>query len=215
MPYRMIAAGTTLLLLLAGCSSSTPAAATPVAGASATPQAVTTPAPTVPATSQGPFVMPSFAGDPDLAAKFPKTVAGKPVTAAETARFVDFLRAFNTTQAEIDKISQAFNAIGIDLNSVVLGSAVATVNASPVNIFAFRVPGQDAGKMIQGYALLSAGNANAGDKLSVETVGGKNVSVVRDSAGTASDWLYANGEVLWSINSSDQADAEAVFAALP
>ena len=214
MPYRLIAAGTTVLLLLAACSSSTPAAATPAAGASATPQAVTTPEPTTVA-SQGPFVMPSFAGDPDLAGKFPKTVAGKPVTAAETARFIDFLRAFNTTQAEIDKISQAFNAIGIDLNSVILGSAVATVNGSPVNIFAFRVPGQDAGKMIQGYAVLSAGNANAGDKLSVETVGGKNVTVVRDAAGVASDWLYANGDVLWSINSSDKPDAEAVFAALP
>jgi hypothetical protein len=210
----MIAAGTTLLLLLAACSSSTPAAATPAAGASATPQAVTTPEPTT-AASQGPFVMPSFAGDPDLAGKFPKTVAGKPVPAAETARFIDFLRAFNTTQAEIDKISQSFNALGIDLNSVILGSAVATVNGSSVNIFAFRVPGQDAGKMIQGYAVLSAGNANAGDKLSTETVGGKNVTVVRNSAGVASDWLYSNGDVLWSINSSDQADAEAVFAALP
>jgi hypothetical protein len=67
--------------------------------------------------------------------------------------------------------------------------------------------------LIQAYTLLST--SNAGDKLSAETSGGKSVSVVRDSGGTASDWLYANGDILWSVNTSDQKVADAVFAALP
>lgn len=213
MPNRMIAAGFTLVLVLTACSSAAPAGSTPPAGASATPQAVTTPPPTAPATSQGPFVMPSFAGDPDLAARFPKQVDGKPVGQVTTARFIDFLRAFSTAQAEIDRVSQGFAAAGIDMNAVIVGFATATAAGSSVNIFALRVPGQDAGKLIQSYTLIST--SNAGDKLSAETVGGKSVSVFRDSSGTASDWLYANGDILWTVNTSNQKQAEAVFAAVP
>jgi hypothetical protein len=211
MPNRMIAAGITLVLVLTACSSAAPAGSTPAAGASATPQAVTTPAATA-ATSQGPFVLPSFAGDPDLAARFPKQVDGKPVGPVTTGKFIDFLRARQSTQAEIDTMSQAFAAVGIDLNSVVVGSANATVGGSTVGIFAFRLPGQDASKLIQNYLLLSS--SNEGDKLSPETVGGKNVTVVRDSAGYASTWMYANGDILWTVNTSNQKEAEAVFAAL-
>lgn len=212
MSNRMIAAGITLVVMLAACSSSTPAAGTPAAGASATPQAVATPPASAPATSQGPFVLPSFAGDPDLAAKFPKQVDGKPVGQVTTGKFIDFLRALQSTQAEIDTMSQAFSAVGIDLNAVVIGSANASVGGTPVGIFAFRIPGQDASKLIQNYLLLST--SNQGDKLSPETVGGKNVTVVRDSAGYASTWLYASGDILWTVNTSNQTEAAAVFAAL-
>jgi hypothetical protein len=215
MPSRIIAAGSTLLLLIAACSSaapaaSNPAAATSAAGTSATPGAVATPPAS--AASQGPFVMPSFAGDPDLAARYPKIVAGNPVTQVTTLKLIDFLHAFNSTQAEIDTMSQSFATIGMDLNSVILGSGIATVDGSTVDIFAYKIPGQDVTKMIQNYGAFAA--SNEGDKLSAETVGGKNVTVVRNN-GYASTWMYPTGDILWTINSSSQKEAEAVFAALP
>jgi hypothetical protein len=33
--------------------------------------------------------------------------------------------------------------------------------------------------------------------------------------GFASTWMYASGDILWEVNTSDQKEAEAVFAALP
>jgi hypothetical protein len=224
MPLRRIAAGITLVMMLAACSSAAPsgstppavtpapsASGTPVPDASATPPAATTPPATTPGTSQQPG--PSFAGDPELAARFPTQVDGQPVTNVTIALFVDFLRAFNTPQAEIDSMRQTFATIGIDLDTVVMGSANATVDGSSVGILAIRVPGQDANKVIQNYALLNPENTE--DTVSQETIGGKNVAVVRSAGGQASTWAYATGDIMWSVNTSDQKEAEAVFAALP
>jgi hypothetical protein len=214
MPLRRIAVGITLVAMLTACSSapagSTPPGGTSAPGASATPPATAAPSATAPGTSQTPF--PSFAGDSDLAAKFPTQVAGQPLTNLTTLKFVDFVRAFSTA-AQIDTTRQTFAALGIDLDTVVFGSATATVNGSPVGIQAFRVPGQDAGKLIQNYALLSSNNE--GDTLKQETSGGKSVSVVRSADGFASTWMYANGDILWLVSTSDQTEAAAVFSALP
>ena len=163
---------------------------------------------------------PSFAGDPELAAKFPKQVDGQPVTNVTTARFIDFISAFVTTpsadastKAEIDAMRQTLSAIGIDLNTIVFGYGTATVNGSSVGIQALRIPGQDANKLIQNYLLFSS--SNQGDTLSKETIGGKNVTVVRSSTGFASAWLYATGDIAWEVSTSSQDEAAAVFAALP
>lgn len=216
MHLRRIAAGFTLVVMLAACSSaapagSTPPAVTPAPTASGTSPAVTTAPATAPGTSQQPG--PSFAGDPELEARFPSQVGGQPVTNVMTARLVDFLRALSTSQAEIDTMRRTFLTIGIDLDTVVMGSANATVSGSLVGILAFRVPGQDANTLIQNYLLFSS--SNEGDTLSQETIGGKNVAVVRSAGGYASTWMYANGDTLWSVSTSDQKAAEAVFAALP
>lgn len=222
MHLRRIAAGITLVVMLAACSSAAPAGSTPPAGTPAptasamapavtTPPAVTTAPATAPGTSQQPG--PTFAGDPELEARFPSQVGGQPVTNVMTARLVDFLRALSTSQAEIDTMRRTFLTIGIDLDTVVMGSANATVSGSLVGILAFRVPGQDANTLIQNYLLFSS--SNEGDTLSQETIGGKNVAVVRSAGGYASTWMYANGDTLWSVSTSDQKAAEAVFAALP
>ncbi|MEO7117805.1 MAG: hypothetical protein ABIZ34_02405, partial [Candidatus Limnocylindrales bacterium] len=54
-----------------------------------------------------------------------------------------------------------------------------------------------------------------GDTLAQETIGGKSVMVVRSQGGFASDWLYANGDTVWQLNTSSEDEAAAVFAALP
>ncbi|MDQ2964986.1 MAG: hypothetical protein M3R57_03985 [Chloroflexota bacterium] len=222
MSLRTLASGFAMLVLLAGCSSAAPAgssspavASTPAA--SETPAAVSTPVPvatpeaTAPETTQGP--VPSFADDPELAARFPTQVAGQPVANVMTGKFIDFLRALGSSQADIDKLSQQMASLGIDLNTVSLGSANATVNGSLVGILALRFPGHDANQLVENYATFS--DMTPGDTLSQETVGGKNVTVVRSSGGFASTWLYANGDVMWSTNTSNQEEAAAIFAALP
>lgn len=215
MSPRTIALAIIAVAMLAACSSapagSTPPGATQAPVATGTPQATGTPSTTVPGTSPG--GLPSFASDPDLAARFPTQVGGQPVTDVTTVLFLEFLHAFGTTDAQIAASREAFTALGIDLDKVVFGSAQASVNGSSVSFQAFRVPGQDAGKLIQDYSLLSP--SDTGDTLTQETVGGKNVSVVRSADGYASTWMYANGDIMWSVNTSDQDEAAAVFAALP
>jgi len=200
------------MVTFAACSSS-PAGSTPPG---ATPTAVVTPEPTAAPTSTTPgasFPIPSFAGDPELAAKFPTQVAGQPVTTPQTARFIDFLGAFQTSAAEIDTIRQTLAAIGANLDTLTFGTATATVNGSSVSITALRTPGQDASRLIQNYGALSTDNAT--DVLTPETIGGKNATRITTSDGTLSGWMYATGDTLWQVNSTDQAEAAAVFSALP
>jgi len=209
-----------VVVFASACGSS---AATPGAGGTSGPAGASSVAPgassVAPGASQQPG--PSFAGDPELAAKFPKQVDGQPVTNVTTARFSDFFSAFDTTpsaaastKAELDSLRTIFAGIGLNLDAMVFGSATATVSGSSVGIVALRVPGQDANKLVQNYAMIPSA-LKSGDVLSKETVGGKSVTVVRDVGGTASAWMYANGDILWQVESSNQDEAAAVFTALP
>src|SRR5882672_3797722 len=149
MSFRTIATGISLLLMLAACGTAAPAGTTSATGTllpatSATPAAAATPsAVTSPPASAAGATPPAFVGDPDLAAKFPKQVAGQPVTNVATSKLVDFFTAFSVPQAQVDSSRQALAGVGIDLNAVLLGDANATVDGSSVGIQAVRVPGMD------------------------------------------------------------------------
>jgi hypothetical protein len=214
MPIRRIVAGLAVMALVAGCGSS----ATSAPGAAATPataaptDAMIATAPPSEAATDG-LVLPSFAGDPDLAAKFPKEVAGKPVTNITTARFVDFMTAFQVAQAEVDKDRADFAAIGVNLDTLILGLGQATVGTSMVQIEATRAPGMDAVQLLPVAAKMSEESPT--DKVTTETVGGKSASVVRDEGGYAILWLYARDDIIWQVHTSSQEVADAVFAALP
>jgi hypothetical protein len=240
MRFRDIVAGTLVLVAVAACGGSTPAGsvaptapaatsataatATAVTAATGTPAAtavppvvtqppITEPPITQPPTSQQPG--PTFAGDPDFAAAFPKTIDGQPVTNVTTARLIDFFRAFSAPEATIEGIRHGLASIGVDLETVVFGNATATFDGSPFQFQALRVPGKDANLLIQNYQALDLTTFNEGDTLKQETSGGKNVSVIRNVDGYASTWLYAHGEILWTVDTSDEAEAAAVFTALP
>jgi hypothetical protein len=123
------------------------------------------------------------------------------------------MTALGTAPAEIEQTRQSLAGVGIDVNAVLYGTATANVDGSPVSFTAIRVPGQDASKIIPIYIALSA--SNQGDKVTQETSGGKSVSVVRSANGYASGWLYANGDILWAVDVSDEKKAAAVLSALP
>lgn len=214
MPIRRIVTSVALMAVVAGCGSAAtaaPGATGAPATAAATDATIATAPPSVAATTGA--VLPSFAGDPDLAAKFPKTVDGKPVTNVNTARMVDFFAAFQTPQAEIDKTRADMTAIGVNIDTLVIGLGQATVGTSTVQIQATRAPGMDASKLLPVAAQLSIENPT--DKVTTETVGGKSVSVVRDEGGYASSWLYAKDDIIWQVQTSSQDEAAAVFTALP
>jgi hypothetical protein len=218
MPIRRIVTSVALIVVVAGCGSSAtsaPGAATaPATAASAAPTtaAIATAEPSAAAT--GGSVPSSLVGDPDLAAKFPKEVAGKPVTNVTTGRMVDFFAALQTSQDQIDKMRADMTAIGVNLDTLIVGFGQATVGTSTVQIEATRAPGVDANKILPAAAQLSV-NDPATDKITTETVGGKSVSVVRDQGGYASSWLYAHDDIIWQVHTSSQDEATAVFTALP
>jgi hypothetical protein len=214
MPIRRIVTCVALMAVVAGCGSSAtsaPAAATGAASSAPTAATVATGQPS--AAPTGAVALPSFAGDPDLAAKFPKEVAGKPVTNITTARFIDFMTAFQVPQAEVDKDRADFAAIGVNLDTLILGLGQATVGTSMVQIEATRAPGMDAVQLLPVAAKMSEESST--DKVTTETVGGKSASVVRDEGGYASLWLYARDDIIWQVHTSSKDVADAVFTALP
>lgn len=215
MLYRMIAIGIATVALLAACSSapsgSTPVPGTPAPGATATSVAVVTPAqPTVVAVTAQPVPTSGGVVDTELAGRFPTQVDGQPVTDLNIRRLVDYL-ALGGPEL-ISAWTSALATIGIDVQTAVFGSATATVDGSLVGINAFRVPGHDAATLIP---LRELSWVNDGDVLAQETVGGKSVTVGRSPNGYAGRWMYANGDTLWVLSTSDPDEAEAVFTALP
>lgn len=168
------------------------------------------------------FVLPSFNAnaDPELAAKFPTTVDGNPVTRVETVNFVEFFQAFGglgspDQAAKFQAFVQLLANNGIDATKLAFGNASATVNGSPVQIQAFRTPGVPATTFVSLYPQLAQidqtqeqlptqGNAN---------IGGKNVITFTDSTGNVT-YIYPAGDIAWSVATSDPAEATAVFSAL-
>jgi len=200
-----LALATAVLALLTACGGApAPAGSTPPAPVVTPPTVVVTPPP-------GAFPT-GIAGDPELAAQFPTEVDGKPVTDLLVIRFVDYARSFGMEAAKIEAIRGAFANVGVDLEWVVYAHANASVFDGFVGILALRIPGQDASVMTP--VLVQINTQNEGDVLTQETVGGKSVSVMRSEGGYASNWYYAHGDVLWSINTASQNEAEAVFSSL-
>ena len=97
MPIRRIVTSVALMAVLASCGSSAtsaPGAATSPASAAPTGAAIASSQPSAAATAGS--VPSSVIADPDLAGKFPKEIAGKPVTNVTTGRMVDFFVSLQT-----------------------------------------------------------------------------------------------------------------------
>ena len=166
------------------------------------------------------FAIPSFASDPDLAAKYPTTIDGQPVTGLQTFFFLDLLKAFES-EAQIQAITSALGSFGLDANTVSAGSAKATVDGSDVTIGSLRAPGADANQIIAHYNDIQAAvNTAMGQPapsspptLTQSNLGGKNVTLSTDSDGIVT-YLYASGDTLFQISDANDDQAGKVLAAL-
>ena len=150
------AAALSAAVLFAACSGGSP---TTTPGASVPAGATAAPATAAPTTAGGQTpgpTLPSYAPDPELATRFPTTIDGQPVTDIRTFKFIDVIKAFSTSAADIQRLEQGMAAVGLDLNSLGYGSATATVDGKTVSLTALRTPNADANKIIQNYALLAS-----------------------------------------------------------
>jgi len=186
---------------------------------------ITIPSIAIPSLPTGSFVLPSFAfpsfetnADPALAARFPAQVGGQPVTGVQTFRFMDFLTLFGSADpTRTSEFTQAMTSIGVDPNTLTEGEATASVNGNDVQFSAIHTVGVDANRFIQAMPQLSVlfSPEDQPPTLGQATIGGKNVTTLTDPSTGDVSYLYANGDVVWSVNSADQAEVEAVLSALP
>ena len=172
------------------------------------------------------FAIPSFAfpsfntnADPELAAKFPTQVGGQPVTDVQTVNFMEFFSAFGGgdayEQARIQAFVQLLASAGIDASKLSFGNAKTTVNGNDVQIQAFRTPGGSAATFISLWPQLAAidQTSNTPPTQGTANIGGKNVTTFTDSDGNVT-YVYPSGDTVWSVDTSDQAEAAAVFQAI-
>lgn len=208
---RFIVALLAIGVMLAACGSASPTASTTGATtAPGTPGPTT--APTAPGSTDGAtFSTPSFVPDTTLEAAFPDQIDGQPLTRLSSMYFLSALQSGSTPQEDIDGFIAAMQSIGVNPASVSFGSAYATVGGADVYISALRVPGGSAAAVVDQITRLSG--EDPPPTVTAGTLGGKQVSIVTDSAGGV-DYYYFNGEYAWTLY-GDEAQAAVVLAALP
>jgi hypothetical protein len=163
------------------------------------------------------FAIPSFntSGDPQLAAKFPTTIAGQPVTGVQTFRLMDLFNAFGQTE-QSQTFSQAMVALGVDPNTVTTGSAQATVNNNNDSIEAFRAPGVSASQFLSvlPQVAVALDPTQSQPTVGQTNIGGKTVTTFTDPTDGSITYYYPSGDIIWSTNATDPADVAVILAAL-
>lgn len=197
-----------LVLAVAACSSgetTTPPPATPE------PTPVATPEPTDEGATGSPGAFPSFEldGDPELAGRFPETVAGQPLqlqslggeafaAAGPDPVFDDFLSAID---AEASDVSVAFGGVQIGAETLTAG--------------AFRVRGATEDDLEREFIAASEEAGEVPD-LTEQSIGGKDVWTAVDESGETDlqVFVYTSGDTLYFLTGPLEYAAE-LLEALP
>jgi hypothetical protein len=194
------------IVALAACTNTSPTASI----APADTLSITSPAP-------GPTVLSE--ADPLLAAKFPATIDGQPVTNLQTFHFVEYLKATGVRSTLITQFATAASQAGINPNSVNLGQANVTAGGKPYLLQALRAGGVDGSKFMQPLEVVArlrnvGANATPRDVAVVPgTVGGKSVQIARSPDLT--QYYYPTGDTEFILNNVDETAAGTILAALP
>lgn len=217
------------MLLLAACGSSpasSPTGSGPVLpGSTVAAQSTPTAAPVAagaecaglpvynPASPNASF---AYASDKTIEAKFPAQIDGQPVTSVTSGRLVEMLCEFGG-QAGIDALRTSI-PVTFNLMNMSVGSAEATVDGASVILSAFRIPGADAGQLLQDLASLASGSGSDTPRFTLAelkdaTVGGKAVKTWTDATGNTS-YIYVTGDTMLMIDSVTPAQAEKIFSAM-
>ena len=198
---RLVLAAVAAALILAACQGSASPAASPSAGSGGEPSAA--------ASSVG--ALPSFVGAADLEATLPAEAAGISLRSFSMSG-PDFVAG------EVDQQFITFlDSLGADIEDVAVAFAFGA-NADgtqTASVFAFQVKGAQAADLTDEFKASAEGG---GDPLvwHAETVGGKSVEVSDPNADFPTPVvLYATGEVLYFVSSTDPAALEAIVAFLP
>lgn len=163
----------------------------------------------------------SFAPDAGLAARFPTSVDGKPVTSLQTGFFADVIGQLGAPDETLAQMSQALNAVGIDLATLSFGSALASVDGTEVRLQALRTPNADAARLVENYPAIVGAFGDAfgsspppGPTTTQSIIGGKQATVVAYSDGNRTV-LYVDGDTMFIVDNTTGSQDTKILAALP
>jgi len=204
------------VLVLGGCGSSV--VDQPTAGPTAVPPPASGPCASIPTIDpSNPPESLALNEDATLEAEFPSEIDGQALTDVASGGWIETLCLIGGP-AWVDAASRNLPA-GLDLSTMSVGSASATVDGQPVTMLAFRLPGHRGDELLGVVAKLSAaifpGTAKFTSALTVITAGGKSVTRWTNPADGTDSYLYAGADTLWLADSIDQSQADEIFAALP
>lgn len=192
-----------LVLIGAGCAGQSGSSAT------ATPSPTPEPTPTEEESEEA--AIPSFDlnGDPELAARFPDTVGGEPLT-------VQSFRGDVFMTGSTDPSFEAFlDSVGADLEDVSVAFGGLMSGDSLLSVGAFRVVGADEDELeTQFLAATEAEGEISGTEM--RSIGGKDVWTATDPSGEApgSMFIYVKDDTVYFLTGSEEQAAE-ILAALP
>jgi hypothetical protein len=172
--------------------------------------------PSIPTGSDIPsFELPSFSfpsEDKDLEAKLPSTINGVTLT-KYSFKGGDFLEAGASNSQDLLDLLTALGKTPNDLSVAFAGDPAGNLD---VQIGAFRVAGADSNALLAGF-IASANKETPEEAVSQGNVGGKNVTQITDPTDptTGTVYVYANGDTLFYVESSDASLAGAALQALP
>ena len=156
--------------------------------------------------------LPSFDlnGDPELAARFPDTVGGQPLS-VQSFRGDVFMQAGGS-----DPSFDAFlDSVGAELDdvSVAFGSSMSTEN--PLTVGAFRILGASEDDLEREFIAASEESGDVSG-LAQTSVAGKDVWSAADPSGTAgmSVFIYTKDDTLYFLTGNEEQVAE-ILSALP
>jgi hypothetical protein len=156
--------------------------------------------------------LPSFDlnGDPDLAARFPDTVGGQPLS-VQSFRGDVFMQAGGS-----DPSFEAFlDSVGAELDdvSVAFGSSMSAEN--PLTVGAFRILGASEDDLEREFIAASEESGDVSG-LTQSSVAGKDVWSATDPSGTAgmSVFIYTKDDTLYFLTGNEEQVAE-ILSALP
>jgi hypothetical protein len=149
--------------------------------------------------------MPSFRSDPDLAARFPATVGGQPLT-PQTAYLADLMTDPATQSPEL---VAALTAMGKTVDDVTFGQA-SIPGDSGGEISAFRVIGADANAFLDQAVALSAAGTD-GAQMGTAQVAGRDVRTITDASGEVT-YVLPTGDVVWEVVAQEPALSEIIGA---
>ncbi|HEY7024029.1 MAG TPA: hypothetical protein VH371_03615 [Candidatus Limnocylindrales bacterium] len=219
-------------LAVAACSGTTTPTVPPINVPTLPPVNVPTLPPiNLPSLSLGSFSLPSFSipsfsipsydanADPALAAKFPTTINGAPVTDLTTVNFVQFFSAFSQTdpnsQAQMQQLVTVLQNGGIDPTTLAFGNAEVEIDSNAEQIAAFHTPGASGATLLNLFPQLAALEADNETQPTIAqaNVGGKTVTTVDDGSGSI-DYLYPSGDILWDVSTDNPNAAALIMAAV-
>ena len=155
--------------------------------------------------------MPSFRTDADLAAMFPATIGGQPVT-VNTMYYVDLLAAMGSTDDEaVQRIQDALAPEGRSIDDITFGQAYVATDP-PANVGALRITGADA-RALEDSVLQAINQESVMPAITQGQVAGRDVRILTPAEGPVS-YVYTSGDVIWLVQAEEPVLSE-VIGALP